>query len=616
MNKMQDYKNLQSTLQEIFLNNLTFFKENHINLYDKIANFEKQNLENYSIEFNDNTFQLIDIKRNTHFYDSEPFLDSINRVNNFDFSSAFSLIKLDKCEKRNHYENEINAYEYINQFIENFKNINSEINKFIFIGTLLGVHINDFHNSIKAKTYLIIEPNIEIFRLSMFMTDYTTLAKSSKIFFAIEENEFNFKKIVNDFLDFKYEYNNLIHYELSHKTNESYINLLSLIFIESAQMRYPFSDYIISLKRGYKYFSESKNKILNLSKTYNFLEKENIIFLGAGPSLEKHIDWLFRNKDKFIIVAAAATLKQLELFNISPDIIITIDGQKEPILKQFNVSELIYKNSIILSSIKLDESVYEILKDTNIFFMQNSLEIFRNFGVITGVTVGDIGIDILLRLGAKNLYLLGIDAAIDSKTGQTHINTHLSSKKIDLEKLDTSEIDFGKTITYVKGNFEERVPTFLEYKEMIEEINNKFQILNKKFQIYNLSNGAYFKNTIPTKISQINITKKIQKESFNNIFISNLQQISKQNLDIQDIQDIKNEKEIIKQLILLDLEKDFIKEFENIKLNFLDSIVLNIFDKYLRLILPYYNFIKEKNISNKLLKNQISEILDKFNRIF
>ena len=92
MNKMQDYENLQSTLQEIFLNNLTFFKENHINLYDKIANFEKQNLENYSIEFNDNTFQLIDIKRNTHFYDSEPFLDSINRVNNFDFSSAFSLI--------------------------------------------------------------------------------------------------------------------------------------------------------------------------------------------------------------------------------------------------------------------------------------------------------------------------------------------------------------------------------------------------------------------------------------------------------------------------------------------------------------------------------------------
>lgn len=616
MNKMQDYENLQSTLQEIFLNNLTFFKKNHINLYDKIANFEKQNLENYSIEFNDNTFQLIDIKANTHFYESEPFLDSINRVNNFDFSSAFSLIKLDKCEKRNHYENEINAYEYINQFIENFKNINSEINKFIFIGTLLGVHINDFHNSIKAKTYLIIEPNIEIFRLSMFMTDYTALAKSSEIFFAIEENEFNFKKIVNTFLDFKYEHNNLIHYELSHKTKKSYINLLSLIFIESAQMRYPFSDYIISLKRGFNYFSESKNKILNLSKTYNFLEKENIIFLGAGPSLEKHIDWLFENKDKFIIVAAAATLKQLESFSISPDIIITIDGQKEPILNQFNVNELIYKNSIILSSIKLDESVYKILKDTNIFFMQNSLEIFRNFGVITGVTVGDIGIDILLRLGAKNLYLLGIDAAIDSKTGQTHINTHLSSKKIDLEKLNSSEINFGKTITYVKGNFEEKVPTFLEYKEMIEEINNKFRLLNKNFKIYNLSNGAYFKNAIPTKISEINITKQIQKESFNNIFISNLQQINKPNLDIQDIKDIENEKEIIKKLILLDLEKDFIKEFENIKLNFLDSIVLNIFDKYLRLILPYYNFIKEKNIANKLLKNQISEILDKFNRIF
>jgi hypothetical protein len=616
MDKTITINDIQETLNEIFITNLRFFQVEYPSIYNKIIEFENQNSENYSIEFIDNEFNLLKLDDNSNLYKTEPFKDANNRINCFNFSSAFSLIKLEKNERRNHYENEINAYLYVNQFIENFKNIDTDINKFIFIGTLLGVHINDFHNSIKAKSYLIIEPSLEIFRLSMFTTDYKILANESKIFFAIEENDLNLEQIINDFLEYKYYFNNLIHYEISHENNMYLVNKLALIFTHLGEMRYPFSDYLLSLKRGYSYLKKDKIKILNLSKNYNFLEKENIMFLGAGPSLTEHLDWLLLNKDNFIIVAAAATLKQLELFDIYPDIIITIDGQEEPILNQFNVSENLYKNSIILSSIKLDNNVYKLLKNTNIFFIQDSMEIFENLSSIVGVTVGDMGIEALLRLGAKKLYLLGIDAAIDSKTGKTHINTHLSSKNIDLNNIHSEKVDFQKNIVYVKGNFEKTVPTFLEYKEMIEEINNKFDLLNKKFKIYNLSHGAYFNNTIPTNVSQINIKKRIDKDLLKKSFITELKQISKQKLNDLDFKEIQREKGIIKKLSILNLKKDFLKDFEKIRINYLDSIVINIIQKYLKLILPYYNFIQVKNISNKLLKKQISEILVQLDSVF
>lgn len=614
MNKITHIEELQQTLQEIFINNLKFFKENYSSIYNKIIAFEKLNIENYSLEFVDNEFQLIDLNDNSNFYENNPFSDAVNRVNNFDLSSAFSLIKLESLKKRNHYENEINAYLYLNQYIENFQNINIKVNKFIFIGTLLGIHLNDFHKNLNAQSYLIIEPNIEIFRLSMFMTDYKILTTNSKLFFAISENEYNLKQIATKFLKYKYEFNNLIHYELAHKINEPLINQLSMIFTHLGEMRYPFSDYLVSLNRFHNYIMKNKNKLLNLSKNYNFLEKENILFLGAGPSLEKNLDFIYLNRNKFIIVAVAATLKTLESANIIPDIIITVDGQKV-VKKQFNVNKFMYENSIILSSIKIDEEVYDILKNTKIFFFQNSLNLFTNLGFVTGVTVGDMGIDILLRLGVKNLYLLGIDAAIDSKSGKTHIDTHSSSKKIDLNE-NNNEINFNKTIVYVKGNFETKVPTFMEYTEMIEEINEKFKLLNNDFKIYNLSNGAYFSSTIPTKTSEINIDKNIDKSHQKETLLISLNSLCKEKLELIYINDFKKEKKVLNKLTPLEKNLTFLKKFEQIEQKYPYSIIINILNKYFKLILPYYNFVEDKSIANKIFENQLNEIFDRIHGIF
>jgi len=616
MNEVSQYEEIQQTLQEIYLKNLNFFKEENPFLYNKILAFEKLNTENYSINFINQKFQLVRQKDNFKFYEKEPFSESIERVNNFNLGTAFSLIKLERIPRKVFYENEINAYLYVNEFIDNFVNVDIHINKFIFIGTLLGVHINDFHKRIKASSYLIIEPSLEIFRLSLFMTDYAELANTSRIFFAVEEDEISMKNTIKDFLDYKYEYNNLIHYELAHESNKPLLDKLSLVFTQLGEMRYPFSEYIISLKRGYKYFFEEKQAIINLSKKYDLLKDKKVIFLGAGVSLAKNIEWLYLNQDKFIIVATSAVLKHLQILHIVPDIIIVIDGQKEHILEQFKVQEFMYKNSIILASIKIDAQLYEEIKDTNLYFMQNSLELFPDFGFLSGITVGDIGVDILIKLGTKELYLLGIDASIDPKTKKTHVGTHKSSRKINLKNIQNNNVDFQRSIVYVKGNFQEEVPTFLEYTDMIDSMNTIIDY-NKEVSIYNLGNGAFFEGTTPLKSTETNLkNKNIDKDHLKKELILDFNSISKKELSNLDIVGLTKEQKILEKLNSITFKEDFFKVYNKLKNNNSNSIVLKILEKYFKLILPYANFLEDKNLTSKLLDKQRKEILNNFNKTF
>lgn len=613
MDKTSTYNEIEQTLGEIFLNNLSFFKDKEPSIYAKIIEFEELAIENYCINFKDNKFQLTDLENNVNFYENDPFFDATNRINNFDIASAFNLINIEPLQKRNHYKNEINAYEYLNEFIKNFNNIDIKISKFIFLGTLLGVHINDFHQFLKAKVYFIIEPNVEIFRLSMFMTDYKFLYENATLFFSV--NESDLEKTTKEFLNYNYEFNNLIHFELAHKINKPLINQLSLIFTHLGEMRYPFSEYLINLDRFHDYCIENDNSLLNISRIYTFLENKEILFLGAGPSLEKNLDFVNINKERFIIVAVAATLKILETKKIIPDIIITIDGQ-QIIYEQFNINKSIYEDSIILSSTKLDFEVYKILKNTKLFFFQNSLNLFKESGFITGVTVGDIGIDLLLRFGVKNLYLLGVDAAIDSKTGITHIKTHSHSKKVDF-KNSSNKIDFNKTIIYVKGNFEKEVPTFLEYKEMIEEINVKLESLNKYFKIYNLSNGAYFKNTIPTRINTLFVKETIiDKNIFKDVFFTQLSNILEVDLKNKFKREFDQEKKILHELNSLTKNRTILEKFKILQEIYSDSISIKILEKYFKLVLPYYNLCKDHHLVNNILHVQLAKILNKLFKIF
>jgi len=604
-----DISELQNTLLNIYHKNIEYLKLNNTFIYNKIKTFESRNIENWYIDFIDNRFELSNID-GTKVYNCNPFFDANYRANNINNNPSFTLINsLGYHKGVSKYEDSINAYEFINEFIQspNDYQPSNLKQKFIFIGTLLGVHINDIHRIKNAKAYLIIEPNIEIFRLSLFLCDYTEVSASSKIFFCIDFDDFEFNTTIKEFLDYKYEYNHIIPFELA-SNNEAYlIEKLNIQLLDNSEMIYPFSEYIISLKRGYRYFTESKNKILDISPNKKYLQNLPILFLGAGPSLPPNLEWIYMNQDNFFIIAASATLKRLEVLGIIPDIILIVDGAKERMLAQFEVSSKMFINSIVLASINIDYDLFKILDSNKLFFIQNSLELFNGYGISTGLTVGDSGLDLILRFGAKEVYMLGIDASLRSD-GKTHDGLHTNSKNLDITKNTANKgIDYDSHIIWVKGNSVDKVPTTMLYYGMIEHIE---AILSKsESHVYNLSNGAFFRGSISCKIDdkRFDSISSINKNDLSFDILNSFKQNSKNTLSKQDISELTKEKKVLKKLESLN-NKDFYKEFTKIKSNFRNSICIQIINKYLKVITPYAEYFDNTHILAKQIKLIIKEL--------
>jgi len=91
-------------------------------------------------------------------------------------------------------------------------------------------------------------------------------------------------------------------------------------------------------------------------------------------------------------------------------------------------------------------------------------------------------------------------------------------------------------------------------------------------------------------------------------------------IDISDIKakkhKIQKEQKILKKLSSFSNGKDFLKNFKTLQKNFPFSIIINILDKYFKLILPYYTFLEDKQIANKILSSQLNKILNDFNTIY
>lgn len=603
-NKLEEIEN---TMFCIFNKNINFLKNSFPKIYNKIIDFENKNINKYNINFVNNHFDIID-ESDKYIYNCDPYYDAEYRFAHLEKSnSSFVVIKIDtEYNKTKTYSSQIDVYKILNSYIKLIIQNNVDIaEKFIFLGSLLGIHISEIVKKSKYKVFLIIEDNIEMFRLSMFLNDYEDICTNKKVFFAIDEN--NKEVEIQNFLLYLPEYNNKIKFELASEKEIYLIEELSNVLIQENELNYPFSEYLISYLRGIEYINKKYN-ILKLNERYTFLKNSKILFLGAGLSLEKEINFIVKNKNNFILVCVAATLKILEKHSLVPDIIITSDSSTI-IKEQFNVSTKYYENSLILASNKTSEVVINLFNPEKVFFFNDSIEIFKNTGVNIGVNVGNIGYSILLKLGVAEIYLIGFDACIDeiSKKSHSSSNEIKNYKTFDLFK-DT-KINSEENLIKVKGNFREFVYATSHFKLMIDSF---YKIKdNFKVNAYNLSDGAFLEGIIPLKSSQI-ISNNIKKDELLVLKLKNfLLSISKNSFDSSEVKYLENELSLIDKLKYLD-KTDLYKDFEKVYINNKSSLILQILNKYFLLVLPYYSYLNsiENNIANDLFINDFENILD------
>lgn len=646
---------LQNALTTTFLANLVFLSEYDRDLYDRVDELSRM-IENgtyqekYALEFlmENGEFDIYDIVNDKYLYNKNPkkFNDElINKVNfdekesifeiqpyftiknrvNIDYERRFELEKLNDLNNltlKDTQEYTDFTKEYLEKREEKkFK----RIDKFIFLGTLLGRHIPKIAEKIDASSYLVLERNLEIFRLSLFTVDYTILAKKGAIF-SIMDNVQDEERKIYKYLDFHRIDNYLLKLSTTNINIDRYIDTILNMIQTMNPTSYDYNRRMyVHINRTTKYFQENY-KFLDFKKikeNSKLFENIPILYVAAGPSLDENVDWIKQNQNKFFIVCIGRALKKLLKNNIRVDIVTTLDEQEFLVETQFDdeTISLLDKNTLIFASSITNKNLLNKFNKEHLFLYEVFYPFYKGNISYGGFSVGEIALEILLKFNPKEIFLMGLDLAVDQKTGATHSSEdRVKVVKLNLTRQqDRSKFEMRGSLVKVKGNFKKEVYTTPLFYGSIKMIEDKLRRKNKSTKIYNLSNnGAKFEGTISKKIDKIIL--KSHEEQRNLEIHSFLNKNSFSELNKESRKNIKSEIDYIeveleKTLTNIDskgniLYVELLKDIEGIVLSLAKNHFINlnqIIYLYCELYLPYLSYyFNDKKIKTE--RKKVKEI--------
>ncbi|WP_121628143.1 motility associated factor glycosyltransferase family protein [Poseidonibacter antarcticus] len=657
MSYEQAQKELQNSLTTTFLANLAFLSECNNELYQRVDELSKMigegtYKEKYRLEFiiESGDFDIYDISNNKYLYNKDPKKINDELIKKIEFNENNSIAILSsyaniknppKIERKNRFDynymqelsnltiNDIFEYEKIlkDSLLDNKKEL-KKISKFIFLGTLLGRHIPKIAKKVDADLYLVLEKNLEIFRLSLFTLDYSVLAEKGVVF-SIMDKDFDEEKI-KSFLDEGHLENYLLKFSTTNINVEEYIDKILANLLLAKPTQYDYNRRLYThINRTTKYLGD-KYKILQFDRIQNnldFFDNIPILYIASGPSLDENINWIKENQNKFFIVTIGSSYKKLLQNDIKINMVTTLDEQYVTVDdKQFDnesVSKM-DKNTIILASMITNKKILEKFNQKNLFLYEVFHPYIENNISFSGFSIGELTLNILQKMNAKEIYIIGLDLALNQKTGETHSKGSNSIiTKLNLNKKQNRDTFSGReSLIKVKGNMKDIVFTTSLFYNSIKSLDSMTSNHDDEIKIFNLSlNGAFFKNTIPTKIENIKINtfKEINKK--NNLVIE-LEKYMTNKLPSHSKDIIKKEINYIKENVVKITSEIKNKEFNNCK-SFIEdaSMILKllaenkiklfiVIQEYHRMILPpIIHYFNHKEIRNeKKILNKIKEV--------
>lgn len=564
---------------QTFKNNLEFLEKNHKLVYEKIALLNTLiedgiYQEHYALEYKDEGyFDIIELLSGEYLYKENSVKHALRMKMNFDLKRVGAVFKGQKFSRATDEQADVidkSDLSFHNALWATIKIINyvgavatpesfmNRVHKIIFLGVGLGIHLKDIIERLNPQVIFIKEKNLETFRLSLFVTNYEDILKSRFVFFSLADDELQERENFLEFLNrgnnynlylkhipFALDYQSEVQRLQSHVLSQSYINYgysaMLLRFIDSP--RY--------LARGYSF--------LNVTKRYNdnIFSDKPVLLLFSGPSTSKNIDWIIANRNRFVVISPLSVCRLLQYNNITPDIIVHIDpGEASSTLFE-GIEPDYFKHSEILLASNVNEETLSHFEKSQVHFIEQGTYYKKGFGRLSAPSVGEYCYALFMILGTHNMFLLGIDLALDKETfkshGSFHPGEHIEGKKDS----ESASLDPTASISYVKGNLSEQVPTLSSYKISLEQIEIFSNDYKRDYNnIYNLSDGAYLDGCTPlhfndfdwenfTTLNRTEVKEEISK-FFNSIGSSDFNDDDKGQIRYQ-IKEAKKLEKIIKQ---------------------------------------------------------------------
>jgi len=622
----------------VYQKNLNFLKENFSDIFLELEELSKdidsgKHKELYSLEMKNGYFDIQNLENNGYYYATNSYMDAEQRAENVDTTnkSSFDLLRKQGTSQYLSYpaglKNILPVVDFVNKEVD-LENIEFQrIMKCIYMGVGLGYHIQEIDKKLESYTTLIIEPELEIFRLSLFTTDYTVFDEANRtLFLNVGDDKQKRDKIFSDFYHcHEYMNYNIKYYKLIQ--NLEYIKEEAVEFFRTNfSFAFPYTSVIENVKRTVS-FIRNKDRFLDVNeiKKQDIFKDKEVLLISAGPSLDNYIELIKKYQDRFVVVSVDVILRKLEKHGIIPDIVFSIDPS--PLCAGYLKTEdpEYLKNSTIILLSQQHPEVMELLRERklNYYFSQFS-RIVEDIGYLGSVpNVGTFTFQTIVHMGAKTLYLIGNDAAFNQETGSRYSegSSYTKTENLDIDLKDKSLIS-KEDIVEVPGNLRKIVKTNRDLLGFKYHFDTSIMNLSSRYDYdaYNLSDGVLIDGLTPMKEENfIKHTNLIEVCNFD--AIDNLNSISKViDADCYEA-DIKILNGVIQrakkfQKLKISSRDDFLTKKLDFMIWILEKskelsidIYGGIFLQYTSMVDAYINFainLKQKNLYTKENLEQLS----------
>lgn len=628
-------QSIQDEATQRYLKNQNFFAQEHPHILQKIQIFQDsiasaQRQEKYSLEYKDGYFDVLELSSGNFLYNTNSieFSQELSSLVNYSKSSfifdGFAMFK-DYEQHQNEFDDKLKGlegiYPIMSYYLHNSppKPQMQEIEKFIFIGLGLALHLLPTDEKIEAVEYFLIEDDIELFHLSLFTTPYYKL--KAKLTFSINENKELFTQSFSNFLITSFFRNKYLKYLYFSAHSDEKIKLIKNVLSSQVFASFPYKTLLQKytrplqhMKRDYKFINFSEHfKLSNVSR-------KPLLIVAAGPSFADNISWLENNHQYFVVLAVSAVLNKLQEKNITPDIVTHLDGfeiSKEH-LRGFETKKFL-KDSLLIAGSFTPLEVLEKFSKKNVYIMEElNTNYHDGYDSFTGPCVGSTSIFQALYMNFQNIYTLGIDLAIDSE-GNSHANSHtITNTKYDSNTLNKlhNTISFRGDFFAVKGNFLTNVYTNPLFYSSLQSLNLSIGLLKDDTQsLYNMSNGAYITNMLPTDVQTLSLQKKLNKSELHSELSTLLNNYSTSTLTDKDLvslqkrlaftKDIKKKLTLYKQQPLALNKEQYLHNLISLILEILieptreSNSLITLYDYFFSYAIPIvFDFFNTKELEN------------------
>lgn len=534
---------------QTYQKNLSYFESYHPELHKKLLTLEtaisnQVYQEKYTLEYKEEGyFDIQDVNTQSFLYGEDSNAHTKKLLKSVDLRRTGAVFEAQQRFPIKEEElNEIGEFKnfhsslwatakiihYNSKVAPKFSSQMEKLPKFIFLGTALGFHIEKIILKFNIGVVYIQEKNLEIFRLSLFTTNYADTLKSTKAYFSVMQNFSDMQYTFTSFLNEQFNYNLYIKFLPFVTEYQEDLESLQSITLSQNHIMYPYQAYMARSFNAADKISKG-NCFFNIHRSYDStpFSTKPILVLAAGPSLQNNTEWIVKNQDKFLIVGVLSACKHLFHHKIHPDIVVHVDPQELSSTLFGDIDVSYFNDSTIILGSSVHAEVVKKFQRNDIIFIEEATNIKASFGCFTLPSIGEYATMLPLILGAKDLYLIGIDLALDPNTMKDHIDLHTFAKTLSNAKNQDS-VEYQKSVCYVKGNFLDIVPSKPNFRFSLSQFSSAIKMFKQSHQsIYNLSNGAYLDGTIPLEIGNITINnfsklnKSSLKQEIDHFLISN-----------------------------------------------------------------------------------------------